>query len=386
MHRQQTEMNLLLNITCVSPDNRTGIERFAVHIAEELRRIDLSVKCATAGDYPEYPDAVRSSLLGFTEKSKFGYLARAIWDQTVFRRIVHRRKPDVVFFPIQDGMLYPPCKQIVTVHDLHYLHFGSSLAECGREIHPFRKNIYNLKMPHILRHSTAIVAVSEATKCDIVDSFGIAPEKIYVVYNGYDEHRFKPIENTQENLGSLGLEAGNYLLCVGSILRHKNIVKLIKAFSELKSELCLVVAGVCKDPEYLDEIMRASSECGLNETSFRYLKYVSDKELPYLYAGARAFVLPSLHEGFGVPIIEAMACGTPVITSNCSAMPEVAGDAALLVDPYSIESISAAMNEIIENPLLTQKLRRAGLERSAAFRWANSARKLYELCQKVHEL
>mgnify|MGYP001809590947 CR=1 FL=1 len=385
MHRQQTEMNLLLNVSCLSPDNRTGIERFALHITEELRRIDPSVTCVTARGYPEYPDAVSSSLLGFTEKSQYGYLARALWDQTVFRAIVHRRKPDVVFFPIQDGMLYPPCKQIVTVHDLHYLHFGRSLAECSREIHPFRKNIYNLKMPHILRHSTAIVAVSEATKCDIVDSFGIAPEKIHVVYNGYDEHRFKPLENTQEELGSLGLEAGNYLLCVGSVLRHKNIVKLIKAFSELKSKLCLVVAGVCKDPEYLDEIMKAASECGLNETSFRYLKYVSDKELPCLYAGARAFVLPSLHEGFGVPIIEAMACGTPVITSNCSAMSEVAGDAALLVDPYSVESISVAMIEILRNQLLVQKLRQAGFERSATFKWKNSASKLYELCKKVSE-
>lgn len=378
-------MNLLLNITCVKPHSLTGIERFALHIAEEMRRIDPAVKCVTSGAYPEYPDAIRSAILGFTEKITYGYLARAIWDQTVFRGIVQKYKPDVCFFPIQDGMLFPPCKQIVTVHDLHYLHFGKILAECDHEIHPLRKNVFNLKIPHILRHSKAIVAVSEATKREIVDSFGIFPDKIDVVYNGYDEQRFRPIDNPQEVLSRLGLEAGNYLLFVGSILRHKNIVRLIKAFAELKSEHDLVIAGVCKDSEYHREIGATIEELRLSPERITYLDYIPDADLPSLYNGAIALVLPSLHEGFGVPIIEAMACGTPVITSNCSAMPEIAGDAALLVDPYSVESISLAMREIFENPLLAQKLRQAGLKRTEDFRWAKSARKLYELCKKVHE-
>lgn len=372
-------MKLLLNITCLLSGKMTGIERFAFHIANELRRIDPSVLTVTAGGVPEYPDAIRSSLLAIFQNSKYEYLARALWDQTVFRRIVQQYKPDVVFFPIQDGMLYPPCKQIVTVHDLHYLHFDKALSECNREIHPLRKRIYSLKIPHILKYSSAIVAVSDATRREIVDEFGIDPGKIHVVYNGYDERRFRIIDDPQPRLNQLGFDAGRYLLCVASILRHKNIVRLVHAFAALKTDLQLVIAGVCKDFSYLEEIRIAARECGLNELRFRNLEYVSDEDLPFLYSGARVFVLPSLHEGFGVPIIEAMACGTPVITSNCSSMPEVAGDAAILVDPYSVESISAAMLEALNNPARAEELKKAGLERVKQFSWSTSAQKLYEL-------
>lgn len=385
IHRKRIEMRLLLNITCLKSDNLTGIERFAFHIAEEIKRIDPVALVTTAGGFPECSDAIRSKLLALSKKNRFEYLARALWDQTVFRRIVHRHKPDVVFFPIQDGMFYPPFKQIVTVHDLHYLHFNKALTECNREIHPIRKNIYHLKMPHILRHSEAIVAVSEATKRDISDSFGIDPDKIHVVYNGYDEYRFRIIDNPQEHLQELGLKSGNYLLFVGSILRHKNIIRLIQAFAELKTDLLLVVVGVCKDYSYLEEIRNTVWECGLNESRFRYLEYVSDEDLPFLYAGAKAFILPSLHEGFGVPIIEAMACGTPVITSNCSAMPEVAGDNALLVDPYSVDAIMESMREILDNPLRAEELQRAGFERVKQFRWSYSAHKLYDLFRSVSD-
>lgn len=376
-------MKVLLNITCLLSGKLTGIERFAFHIANELRSIDPSVLSVTAGGFPEYPDAIRSSLLAIFQTSKHEYLARALWDQTVFRRIVQQYKPDVVFFPIQDGMLYPPCKQIVTVHDLHYLHFDKTLSECNREIHPLRKRIYRLKIPHILNYSSAIVAVSEATKQEIVDEFGIDPGKIHVVHNGYDERRFRIINDPQTSLNELGLDAGRYLLCVASILRHKNIVRLVNAFAALNTDLQLVIAGVCKDFSYLEEIRAAARECGLNELRFRYLEYVSDEDLPFLYSGARAFVLPSLHEGFGVPIIEAMACGAPVITSNCSSMPEVAGDAAILIDPHSVESISAAMLEVLNNPARAEELKKAGLERVKQFSWSRSAQKLHKLCERV---
>ncbi len=282
-------------------------------------------------------------------------------------------------------MLYPPVKQIVTVHDLHYLHFNRSIRECTHEIHPLRRMIYQGKMPHILEHSAAVIAVSEATKQDIVAVFGIKPDKIHVVYNGYDEFRFRVIENPQPVLDSYGLQSGRYFLYVGSILRHKNIVRLVQAFAALKDESILVLAGVCKDAEYLTEIMAIAAESGIAEPFLRYFEYVADDDLPYLYSGAIAFTLPSLHEGFGVPIIEAMACGTSVITSNCSAMPEVAGDAALLVDPYSVASITAAMQEAGENTDRIKEQKKNGFERAKLFRWSCSAQRLYDVCKSVCE-
>ena len=236
-------------------------------------------------------------------------------------------------------------------------------------------------MPLVLRRSAAIIAVSEATKHDLVETFGISPDKVHVVYNGYDPGRFHELIDPIPVLDRLGVAGIKYFLFVGSILRHKNIVRLVQAFARQDTSMSLLIAGACKDPNYLAEVINASA--GLWEGRVRYLTYVTDADLPSLYNGASAFILPSLHEGFGVPIIEAMACGTPVITSNCSAMSEVAGDAAMLVDPYSVESIAMAMGELIDNPRRAESLKRAGLERSKMFRWSYSAEKLYSLCKTV---
>ncbi len=374
-------MKLLLNITCLLSGKMTGIERFAFHLAEEIRNIDPSVLSVTAGEFPAYPDAIRSRLLTVFQNSKYEYLARALWDQTVFRRVVQQYKPDVVFFPIQDGMLYPPCKQIITVHD-----FDVSIPECRQEINPLRKKLYNYKMPLILKNSSAVVAVSEFTKQGIIRVFDINPDKVHVIYNGYDESRFKILEESQKILDKYDLTEKNYFMFIGSILRHKNIINILKAFACLKFQTTLVIAGVCKDKPYLAEIKKLAAELNIPESRFRYLEYVSDPDAPFLCNGAKAYLLASFHEGFGVPIIEAMACGTPVITSNCTAMPEVAGDAAILVDPHSVESISASMLEILNNPARVEEMKEAGLERVKQFSWANSARKLYNLCQKMSEL
>ena len=378
-------MRILVNCTAPFVGNITGIERFCLNISKELYRIDEETCIISTDILQDVPSTRISNLLACTHLflPQREFFFRAIWDQTVFRCIALRHKPDIVFFPIQDGLLFPPVKQIITVHDLHYLHFGKTMMECRNEINPLRTKLFQYKMPHILSRSAAVVAVSESTKQDIVDSFGVNPDKIHVIYNGYDEHRFRIIDNPQSILDRYGLQTGSYFLYVGSILKHKNIARLVQAFAKFGSESIMVIAGVCKDVDCLEDVKKIAADLGVSEARLRYLDYVTDNDLPYLYNGAVAFLLPSLHEGFGVPIIEAMACGTPVITSNCSAMPEVAGDAALLVDPYSVESIAAAMREIIDNNELTDSLRSAGMERAKMFRWSYSAQKLYDLCKIV---
>lgn len=378
-------MKIMLNITCYNSLKVTGIERFALNIAREICKIESTAMVVSSGEISGISNAIISRMLAFSKSilNKYEYLIRAIWDQTLFRFLVAKHKSDIIFFPIQEGFIYPPVKQIVTVHDLHYLHFDKSMPECKNEINPLRTKLFQFKMPHILERSAAIIAVSESTKQDIVASFGINPDKIHVIYNGYDELRFLVIKNPQAILDRYGLKLGKYFLFVGSILKHKNIVRLVQAFAKLDSEFVLVIAGVCKDIAYLEEIKKVAEELGISEDQLRYLEYVSDNDLPYLYNGAISYLLPSLHEGFGVPIIEAMACGTPVITSNCSAMPEVAGDAALLVDPYSVESIANAMREILDNSNRVELLKKAGFERAKIFRWSYSAQKLYDICKMV---
>ena len=378
-------MKVLVNATAALSGKLTGIESFSLNISRELYRIDKELCFVSAGPLPGVPTATISNMLSWTNLilKQREFLVRAIWDQSIFRCSVLLHKPDIVFFPIQDGFICPPVRQIVTVHDLHYLHFDTSIPECSNEINSLRTKLYRYKMPHILDRSYAVVAVSESTKQDIVSSFNINPDKIHVIYNGYDDLRFRINENPQPTLDRYGLQSGNYFLFVGSILKHKNLVRLVQAFARLDSKVILAIAGVCKDPDYLEEIKKVAVGMGISETRLRYLEYVPDDDLPHLYNGAISYLLPSLHEGFGVPIIEAMACGTPVITSNCSAMPEVAGDAAMLVDPYSIDSIAAAMQEILCNPQCAEALKKAGLERARMFRWSYSAQKLYDLCRSV---
>ena len=378
-------MKILVNATAVSSNTLTGIERFCLNITKELYLLDGKLCIVASRKIPGISTAIISRLLAFASVllGRREYFLRTFWDQTLFRSLVSRLQPDVVFFPIQDGFIFPSVKQIITVHDLHYRHFNAAIPECSRQIPFLRSMLYRYKMPHILQRSAAVVAVSEATKQDIIHSFGIDSQKIQVIYNGYDDSRFRVLEDLQSTLDRYALKSGNYFLFVGSILRHKNLVRLVQAFACLKSEASLVIAGTCKDDAYLGELTKTAADVGISIEKFRYLQYVSDNDLPILYNGALAFVLPSLHEGFGVTIIEAMACGTPVITSNCSAMPEVAGGAALLVDPYAIESIASAMQETIDNPQSVESLRSAGLARAKEFSWSFSARKLYDLCKKV---
>lgn len=380
-------MKVLFNLTCAKVTQATGIERFALHLAQEFIYFAPSTIMVASEQLPSIADAVIPKSLYWSRSlsRNHEYMYRVVWDQAGLRRLLAKHHPDVVFFPIQDGLLFPPVKQIVTVHDLQYLHFGNSMPECRHEIGFFRTKLYMMKMPLVLKGSSAVVTVSESTKQELVNFFGINSDKVHVIYNGYDQKRFRPVENVQPALVRYDLRKDEYFLCVGSILKHKNIHRVVQAFATLKSQAKLVIAGTCKDSGYLDEIWKAAEDIGVHHSRVLYLEYIPDEELPLLYNGALALVLPSLHEGFGVPIIEAMACGTPVITSNCSAMPEVAGGAALLVDPYSVEDIAAAMREICRNPQRTQALRHAGLERCKSFTWSHSARKLYDVCTMVSE-
>lgn len=378
-------MKLLVNATSIASSIITGIERFALRMSQELYRIDQSVEVFSGNPIPSIPEVRIPFLLTIGNRllKRREYLLRAIWDQTFFRQNVKKNKIDVVFFPIADGMVDPPCRQIVTVHDLHYFHFEQALTECNKEIGRLRTTLYHHKFPRILNDSSAIVTVSESTKEDLVQVFDIAEEKIHVVYNGYDEERFQEIAEPESVLGRYGLRSKQYFISVGSILRHKNLVRVVSALRQLHCDATLVLVGACKDAGYLQEIREAAGMCKIAPDRLRYLDYVPDGDLPSLYSGAIAFLMPSLHEGFGVPIIEAMACGTPVITSNCSAMPEVAGGAALMVNPYSIESIAASMKEVLENPGFADTMRAKGFERARKFKWSSSAQKLYELCRMV---
>jgi glycosyltransferase involved in cell wall biosynthesis len=187
-------------------------------------------------------------------------------------------------------------------------------------------------------------------------------------------------------LNSVKLRYGiksEFLLSVGNLQPRKNLCRLIKAFSLIRGDIDqmqLVIVGGAK--WHVSEIYDLVSRLGL-EKNVVFTSYVSDKDLVALYNLARVFVYPSLYEGFGLPILEAMACGTPVICSNTSSMPEVAGDAAVLIDPHNVEQIAETLLFVLLDPKLKQDLRERGLERATGFSWRRTAQQTLEVCRQV---
>ncbi|MCA9564886.1 MAG: glycosyltransferase family 4 protein, partial [Myxococcales bacterium] len=232
-------------------------------------------------------------------------------------------------------------------------------------------------------------AISEATREDIYTFLGVPREEIPVVYNGLDHDRFRPqeardISTTREKYGL----SGRFLLFVGSINPRKNVANIYRAFGRLQShpelrDVHLVMAGA--DAGYgADEINRAF-EAVPDKSRIKFLGHVPLEALPPLYGAAEALVYPSFWEGFGLPILEAMACGGRVITSNTSSMPEVAGDAALLVDPHSHEAIAEAMLRALSDTDLRANLVSAGLRRAAEFTWSRTIAEYLEIYRTLDD-
>jgi glycosyltransferase involved in cell wall biosynthesis len=183
-----------------------------------------------------------------------------------------------------------------------------------------------------------------------------------------------------ELLSNYGLQRLPYILAVGSDKPRKNILRLVRSFAMMKnSSHCLVLAGLHGDRAKI-QIMEEAFAYGVNER-IKFLEYVRDEDLPLLYSGATLFCYPSLYEGFGLPVLEAMACGTPVVASSATSIPEVAGQAAILVDPMNCEEIAAAMDLVLEDTGQRELLSAAGLERVTGFSWEQAARKTLSVLQ-----
>jgi glycosyltransferase involved in cell wall biosynthesis len=228
-----------------------------------------------------------------------------------------------------------------------------------------------------------IIAISQFTKSRIVDLLHVRPEKITVVLNGIDS-RFTPSSEPDIELAraSLGLGTAPYVLCTGAFVERKNTARLLRAWERicdrLPDDMKLVVAGGTGAGGVFSDFQIDRFPPKVIATG-----YVPDEHLPALYSGAVAFVYPSLYEGFGLPPLEAMACGTPVVTSGTTAIPEVVGDAAILVDPRSEEAIADGVLRVIESESLRRELRGRGLEKVQGLSWDRAANETWRVLQQA---
>jgi glycosyltransferase involved in cell wall biosynthesis len=246
---------------------------------------------------------------------------------------------------------------------------------------------FSAQLGYAIRHATRIAAISRSTKNEIAQRFKLPPDKIDVIYPGYDERLFRP-DYPRESIGQAvdryGI-AGKYIIYVGTLEPKKNILRLLQAFSMLVESgrihhsLVLVGKRGLNDELIFKEIDKLRLGSRVIVTG-----YVTESDLPLLVSGAEAFVFPSLHEGFGIPPLEAMACGTPVITSNTASLPEVVGEAGKIVDPYNVEDVAAAIAAVLADENLRSEMRRKGLERASQFSWEKSARKMVAIFEQLN--
>ena len=297
-----------------------------------------------------------------------GHVARALWLQTVQRRRCQAGRFRVVLNTIPEAILDGQIPQVTVVHDLLPLSFP---PEYPRQQHYFRHLV-----PRALRLSRRVIADSENTRSDVIRRFEIDPKKVTVVYPGYDPDLYYPgdMGTTWGPGPSLGDEP--YVLYVGNLLPHKNLPRMLDAFAILRRRLPvrLIIRGEGW-PTYTRSLYEQVETLGLTG-SVSFLEYADEWTLRGLYLRAACLVLPSLGEGFGLPVLEAMACGLPVVTSRVSSLAEVAGDAALTVNPYDAIELSDAVHRVLTDRDLRDDLRRRGLERARQFTWRQTAERV----------
>lgn len=272
-----------------------------------------------------------------------------------------------------------PCKSVVTIHDCIHLRFPQYLP--NRLAYAYARSSLWIAT----HRSNRVLTVSEASKRDILRYFSIPENKIDVIYNAIDE-RYGEAPSPDEVLRVRERYQLNdpFVLYAGNIKPHKNLERLIEAFNTLRrgglDTVKLVIIG--DEISKYAALRRAVHKYKLHK-HVRFFGFVPDKTLAVLYRLASVFVFPSLYEGFGLPPLEAMASGTPVITSNVSSLPEVVGDAALLIDPYEPDAIAEAMRRVLTEPALREDLRQRGLQRVKEFSWDRSVRRVHEIYQEV---
>lgn len=298
-----------------------------------------------------------------------------LWTHFRLSAEILRKPVDALFIPAHVVPPVHPRATVVTIHDLGYLYEPDAHTTWSR-----------LYLDWSTRWSVAmarrIIAISGATRDDLVHHYGAAPEKIRVIPHGIDD-RFHPLPEdlVVREVGRLGLTRP-YILFVGTIQPRKNVARLIAAFDILAGDnpdLELVLAG---KRGWLAERIDAAIRSSRYQDRIRITGHVPDAILPALYNGARVVVLPSLHEGFGLPTLEAMASGTPVVVSNRGALPGITGDAALIVDPLNPQAIAAGLVAALDPTTRTRRIE-AGLRHAAQFRWETAGQQTLEVIEEA---
>jgi glycosyltransferase involved in cell wall biosynthesis len=363
-------MKIAFDITSAVKPERTGIANSILNLVKAISEIDRE---------NDYYLCCRLSRL-----KHYHYLPH-IDKNNFYLKII--QEPFNLFFPRQIDIFhsggtrlprYKIAKTIVTIPDVLLL---LSDEYASREYRQKKLKRYY----ESAQKATRINTISNFSKREIVEHLKVPEEKIDTIHLGIDERYYPQSDKEVQRMRDKYRLIKDYILYVGIITKRKNVLRILKAFHlsarEMKNDCELVMAG--KFSWGKEEFFKTMDDLSLRQ-KVKLLGYVPDEDLPALYTGAKIFFFPSLYEGFGIPVLEAMACGTPVITSNLSSLPEVAGDAALLVDPYDAEALASALVKLIEDENLCDDLRQKGFMQVKNFSWKKAVQEMLEVYNRLN--
>lgn len=354
----------------------TGVQHYTREITRALclmasDDVHFTVFSGREGRSRKTPDLP----LSFSYFPAGGPLRGIIWEQALLKRMASKAGADVLFNPANMAPLNPAIPSVVTIHDLAFLLFPECFSRIFAEY-------YRLAIPRIARQAAAVITVSESTKAGLIEHLGLPEEKIHVVLSGVSpEFRRKIPRQALDEVRRRYNLPEKFFLSISSLEPRKNLKGLVHAYRllpvEIRKEFGLVLTGtggrIYSSPEISAEI------AGIQDGEVVTTGYMPDKDLMAVYRLATTLVYPSLYEGFGLPVLEAMASSTPVIASNRSSLPEVAGSAAILIDPESIEEMAAAMELTARDSGTRNLLIERGNKRSAKFTWTAAAARTFDI-------
>lgn len=345
-------------------DKPTGIATYAQNIIpslDSLNPILLSARKFDAFECYAIADNMTPA------NGSKGHMKRLLWNQFQLPQIYDKLKADLIYSPIPEAPLYSKCRYVVMCHDLIPLRFP-------RLTSPLTK-YFRYVVPLVLKQAEHIICNSEATARDIVDFYGIAANKITPILLGYDAAHFYPREISNSS------DKNPYFLYLGRQDPYKNLEKLINAFAAVPNQdYHLAIAG-STDSRFTPKLQQQAQELGI-ENRLAWLDYLDYQELPLIISGAVALVFPTLWEGFGLPVLEAMACGTPVITSSLASLPEITGDAAILIDPHNTSAITSAMVSITQDKNMRSQLSQLSIQQAQKFSWTKTGAATKQVLEK----
>jgi glycosyltransferase involved in cell wall biosynthesis len=357
---------------------RLGSGQVAFELLKNIEKVDKKNSYTVL--FPSKP-------LADLPKERKGFIYKVLRPNKFWTRIaiplalkLAKEKPDLVFSPTHYIPAFTGVKRVGVIFDLSYLKFPQMFKG---------KDLWQLKnwTKYSVDNASHIITISNSSKKDITSLYNVSKENVTVAYPGYDSSVYfelKDKSKISEITSQYNIE-GDYIIFIGTIQPRKNLLKLIEAIKKIDNLKLLIVGktkGLGREAWMFEEILNKPKELGI-EDKVIFTGFVPTEQLPYLISGAIGFVLPSLWEGFGMPVVEAMACGVPVIVSNVSSLPEVVGNAGLLIDPNSQDQIEQSIRTLYSDKKLRYKLSKMSLKQAKKFSFRKMAKQVIKVLEEV---